>query len=119
MFHTDLSRYSGESRTGWDLSRFDWSKFDLVVIDESHNFRNRVEKEDRYTRYNRLMDEAVKKGHKTKILLLSATPVNNSLTDLKNQISLITRDRDDAFKKEGINSINNTLRRTTAQINEW
>lgn len=119
MFHTDLSRYSGESRTGWDLSRFDWSKFDLVVIDESHNFRNRVEKEDRYTRYNRLMDEVVKKGHKTKILLLSATPVNNSLTDLKNQISLITRDRDDAFKKEGINSINNTLRRTTAQINEW
>lgn len=83
MFHTDLSRYSGESRTGWDLSRFDWSKFDLVVIDESHNFRNRVEKEDRYTRYNRLMDEVVKSGHKTKMLLLSATPVNNSLTDLK------------------------------------
>ncbi|MEL5898330.1 DEAD/DEAH box helicase [Clostridium sporogenes] len=119
MFHTDLSRYSGESRTGWDLSRFDWSKFDLVVIDESHNFRNRVEKEDRYTRYNRLMDEVVKNGHKTKMLLLSATPVNNSLTDLKNQISLITRDRDDAFKKEGINSIDNTLRRTTAQLNEW
>ena len=102
-----------------DESRFDWSKFDLVVIDESHNFRNRVEREDRYTRYNRLMDEVVKKGHKTKMLLLSATPVNNSLTDLKNQISLITRDRDDSFRKEGINSIDNTLRRTTAQINEW
>jgi superfamily II DNA/RNA helicase len=119
MFHTDLSRYSGESRTGWDLSRFDWSKFDLVVIDESHNFRNRVEKLDRYTRYNRLMDEIVKKGQKTKMLLLSATPVNNSLTDLKNQISLITRDRDNAFKREGINSIDNSLRRTTTQINQW
>lgn len=119
MFHTDLSRYSGESRTGWDLSRFDWSKFDLVVIDESHNFRNRIENDDKYTRYNRLMDEIVKKGQKTKMLLLSATPVNNSLTDLKNQISLITRDKDDAFRSEGINSIDNTLRRTTAEINEW
>lgn len=119
MFHTDLSRYNGESRTGWDLSRFDWSKFDLVVIDESHNFRNRMEKKDRYTRYNRLMDEVVKRGQKTKMLLLSATPVNNSLTDLKNQISLITRDQDDAFKKKGINSIDSTLRRTTSQLNEW
>lgn len=119
MFHTDLSRYSGESRTGWDLGRFDWSKFDLIVIDESHNFRNRIEKEDRYTRYNRLMDEVIKKGQNTKVLLLSATPVNNSLTDLKNQISIITGDRDDAFEKEGTSSINNTLRRTTTQINQW
>lgn len=65
------------------------------------------------------MDEVIKEGQNTKVLLLSETPVNNSLTDLKNQISIITRDRDNAFKNEGINSIDNTLRRPTAQINEW
>lgn len=119
MFHTDLSRTKGESKSGWDLHRFDWSKFDLIVIDESHNFRNRTEKEEGFTRYQRLMEEVVKKSQNTKVLLLSATPVNNSLTDLKNQISLITRDHDDAFESEGITSVDNLLRRTTAAINEW
>lgn len=119
LFHTDLSRYKGESRTGIDLKRFDWSNFDLIVIDESHNFRNRVERDDGYTRYQRLLEEAIKEGINTKVLLLSATPVNNSLVDLKNQISIITADKDDAFKKHGIPSIDGTLRRTTKQINEW
>lgn len=119
MFHTDLSRTKGESKSGWDLQRFDWSKFDLIVIDESHNFRNRTEKEEGFTRYQRLMEEIVKKSQNTKVLLLSATPVNNSLTDLKNQISLISRDHDDAFESEGITSVDNLLRRTTAVINEW
>lgn len=119
MFHTDLSRTKGESKSGWDLRRFDWSKFDLIVIDESHNFRNRTEKEEGFTRYQRLMEEVVKKSQNTKVLLLSATPVNNSLTDLKNQLSLITRDKDDAFEEEGITSVDNLLRRTTAVINDW
>ncbi|MEJ8554170.1 helicase-related protein [Tepidibacter sp. Z1-5] len=119
MFHTDLSRYKGMSKSGWDLSRFDWSKFDLIVIDESHNFRNRTEKEDGQTRYQRLLEEVRKSGNNTKVLLLSATPVNNSLTDLKNQISIITGDRDFAFEEQGISSVESVLRRTSKQLNEW
>ncbi|MBU3193774.1 helicase-related protein [Clostridium algidicarnis] len=119
MFHTDLSRYKGMSKSGWDLSRFDWSKFDLIVIDESHNFRNRTEKEDGQTRYQRLLEEVRKSGSNTKVLLLSATPVNNSLTDLKNQISIITGDRDFAFEEHGIVSIDGVLRKTSMQLNEW
>lgn len=97
MFHTDLSRYSGMSRSGQDLKKFDWGYFDLVVIDESHNFRNRNDRYDEndqlvMTRYARLMQDVIKHGNNnTKVLMLSATPVNNSLVDLKNQISIITR----------------------------
>lgn len=125
MFHTDLSRYSGMSRSGQDLKKFDWGLYDLVVIDESHNFRNR---NDRYddndqlvmTRYARLMQDVIKHGNNnTKVLMLSATPVNNSLVDLKNQISIITRDNDAAFEEEGISSVENLLRRTSASINTW
>ena len=125
MFHTDLSRYSGMSRSGQDLKKFDWGLYDLVVIDESHNFRNR---NDRYddndqlimTRYARLMQDVIKHGNNnTKVLMLSATPVNNSLVDLKNQISIITRDIDAAFEEEGISSVENLLRRTAANINAW
>ncbi|WP_461207600.1 helicase-related protein [Clostridium sp. DL1XJH146] len=119
MFHTDLSRYKGMSKSGWDLSRFDWSKFDLIVIDESHNFRNRTKKEDGFTRYQRLLEEVRKSNNNTKVLLLSATPVNNSLTDLKNQISIITGDRDFAFEEHGIPSVESVLRKTTKQLNEW
>lgn len=125
MFHTDLSRYSGMSRLGQDLKKFDWGLYDLVVIDESHNFRNR---NDRYddndqlimTRYARLMQDVIKHGNNnTKVLMLSATPVNNSLVDLKNQISIITRDTDSAFEEKGITSVENLLRRTSASINAW
>lgn len=119
MCHTDLSRYSGISRSGYDLARFDWSRFDLIVIDESHNFRNRTEKEESETRYQRLLETVVKKKTHTKVLLLSATPVNNSLTDLKNQIALITGDNDDAYEKEGIESIGQTLRKASAIFNAW
>ncbi|WP_249030223.1 helicase-related protein [Tannockella kyphosi] len=125
LFHTDLSRYKGMSTSGHDLKQFNWSDFDLVVIDESHNFRNR---KDRYddndqlimTRYARLLQDVIKKGkNSTKVLLLSATPVNNSLVDLKNQISIISRDEDFAFQGEGISSVDNLLRKTSAAINLW
>lgn len=119
LCHTDLSRYSGISRSGIDLERFDWSRFDLIVIDESHNFRNRTEKEESETRYQRLLETVVKKKNQTKVLLLSATPVNNSLIDLKNQISLITADRDDAYAKEGIESVADTLRKASTVFNAW
>lgn len=125
MFHTDLSRYKGMSQSGQDLKRFDWGNYDLVVIDESHNFRNR---NDRYddndqlimTRYARLLQDVIKRGkNNTKVLLLSATPVNNSLVDLKNQISIITGDRDFAFEDEGISSVENLLRKSSTIINQW
>lgn len=125
MFHTDLSRYDGMSRSGQDLKKFDWGSYDLVVIDESHNFRNR---NDRYddndqlimTRYARLLQDVIKHGNNnTKVLLLSATPVNNSLVDLKNQISIITADKDFAFEDEGIQSVDNLLRKSSAIINQW
>ena len=125
MFHTDLSRYDGMSRSGQDLKRFDWGLYDLVVIDESHNFRNRNDRYDEsdqliMTRYARLMQDVIKGGNNnTKVLLLSATPVNNSLVDLKNQISIITADKDSAFADQGINSIDNLLRKTSASINTW
>lgn len=125
MFHTDLSRYNGMSRSGQDLKRFDWGLYDLVVIDESHNFRNRNDRYDEsdqliMTRYARLMQDVIKGGNNnTKVLLLSATPVNNSLVDLKNQISIITTDNDSAFAEQGINSVDNLLRKTSASINTW
>jgi len=113
------------SKSGQDLKRFDWGNYDLVVIDESHNFRNR---NDRYddndqlvmTRYARLMQDVIKRGkNNTKVLMLSATPVNNSLVDLKNQISIITGDKDFAFEDEGISSVDNLLRKSSTIINQW
>lgn len=119
MFHTDLSREKGMSKSGYDLKRFDWSKFDLIVVDESHAFRNRIIKEEGFSRYQKLLQAIVQGNINTKVLLLSATPVNNSLVYLKNQISLITADNDNAFEKENINSVENVLRKTTRAINEW
>lgn len=125
MYHTDLSRYKGMSKSGMDLKKFDWGLYDLVVIDESHNFRNRNDRYDEndqlvMTRYARLMQDVIKHGNNnTKVLLLSATPVNNSLVDLKNQLSIITHDEDFAFEDEGISSIDNLLRRSSTIINQW
>lgn len=87
LYHTDLLREKGNSN-GIDLSRINWSNYDLVVIDESHNFRNNDPRKDKITRYQKLLNEVMKKGVKTKVLMLSATPVNNRFTDLKNQLAL-------------------------------
>jgi len=120
LFHTDLSRdrwYSWET----DLSRINWWNFDLVVIDESHNFRNKSARNDRETRYSRLMDRVMKAWVKTKVLMLSATPVNNRFTDLKNQLALAyeweTSTVDEKmWTKRSIDSI---LQRAQATFNEW
>jgi len=95
LHHTDLSRTSGESN-GIDLADLNWSAYDLVVIDESHNFRNNRlatqrpgDTQRRRSRYERLMEDIISSGVRTKVLLLSATPVNNQLADLRNQISFI------------------------------
>ncbi|MEH7349137.1 helicase-related protein [Gottfriedia acidiceleris] len=116
--HTDLSRdqgYSGELR----LDTINLSNYDLVVIDESHNFRNNSARKDRLTRYQKLMQEIIKKGVKTKVLLLSATPVNNKMNDIKNQIAFITEDNDTALEKDGIESIDYTLKMAQTAFNRW
>ncbi len=89
LFHTDLSRNGGFSN-GLDLDRLNWGNYDLVVIDESHNFRNGsgTHSNQVENRYNRLMDRIIRAGVKTKVLMLSATPVNNRFNDLKNQLAL-------------------------------
>lgn len=87
LAHTDLSRTRGESM-GLRLDRINWGNYDLVVIDESHNFRNADYAEERESRYQRLMRQVIREGVKTKVLMLSATPVNNRFNDLKNQLQL-------------------------------
>ena len=87
LAHTDLSRARGES-LGLRLDRINWGNYDLVVIDESHNFRNADYAEEKESRYQRLMRKVMREGVKTKVLMLSATPVNNRFNDLKNQLQL-------------------------------
>ncbi len=91
LYHSDLSRAKGFSN-GVDLSRINWSNYDLIVIDESHNFRNggkvSGKENEKENRYLRLLNKVIRKGVKTKVLMLSATPVNNRFNDLKNQLAL-------------------------------
>ena len=126
LHHSDLSRDCGESN-GINLTQFDWSAYGLVVIDESHNFRNEsrnVYGDDgeiiRHSRYQKLLEEVIKDGGKTSVLMLSATPVNTSLTDLRNQIYLMTGRRHDTFKQMlGIGNINIMLGNAQRQFKEW
>lgn len=111
LYHTDLSRDRGMSETGIPLDRINWGAYDLVVIDESHNFRNGADSasknDDRENRYQRLLSRVIKGGVKTKILMLSATPVNNRFRDLRNQLALAYAD--DASKWEGRLKIDNDI----------
>lgn len=116
--HTDLSRYKGFSGT-INLSTLNWENYDLIIIDESHNFRNNVPHKDRKTRYERLMEDIIKAGVKTKVLMLSATPVNNRMNDIKNQIAFITEGKNDALKSVGIANIETVLRKAQLIFNRW
>ena len=116
--HTDLSRDSGSSGD-IDLAHVNWGNYDLVVIDESHNFRNKSTHRDRETRYDRLMRRIIREGVKTRVLMLSATPVNNRLADLRNQISFVTEGQDIALFDHGIASIDATTRLAQKQFNRW
>ena len=125
LSHTDLSRDGGRSGD-IDLTTINWGNYDLVVIDESHNFRNNTpgKKEDgqviRRSRYQRLMDDIIKSGVKTKVLLLSATPVNNDLSDLRNQLYFLTEGRDDTFRESlGIVSLKDALAVAQRTFSEW
>ncbi len=132
MYHTDLSRDKGRTEAdNIDLSNFTWGAFDLVVIDESHNFRNNKKgKRDEEgniitkSRYERLMNDIIKGGKKTQVLLLSATPVNNELKDLRNQLMYITGENDHAFAGDeegqlGIDSITELLKQSQTRFSNW
>lgn len=117
--HTDLSRDSGNSGD-IELAHVNWGNYDLVVIDESHNFRNkRTPRVGSETRYDRLMRKIIKEGVKTKVLMLSATPVANRLADLRNQIAFVTEGVDTALVDHGITSIDSTTRLAQKQFNRW
>lgn len=117
--HTDLSRDGGKSGD-IELSHVNWGNYDLVVIDESHNFRNKKSpRVGMETRYDRLMRRIIQEGVKTKVLMLSATPVNNRLADLRNQIAFVTEANDTALGSFGIDSIDSTTRLAQKQFNRW
>ena len=134
LSHTDLSREGGLSGD-LDLSNLNWGNYGLIVIDESHNFRNNAvgkEKDDgsrRRSRYERLMEDVIQSGMKTKVLLLSATPVNNQISDIRNQISLIAGGdvarsanpaHDGAFREKlGVPSVKETTRQAQSKFTTW
>ena len=119
LYHTDLLREKGFSN-GIDLSRVKWENYDLIVIDESHNFRNNDTGNKKLTRYKKLLN-IIQTGVKTKLLMLSATPVNNRFTDLRNQIALAYEGHTN-IKDEKLNissSIDSVLRKAQQTFNDW
>ena len=127
LYHTDLGRNHGTSN-GIDLGKINWGNYDLVVIDESHNFRNggkiSTDEDDlnpRKNRYLRLLEDVIRSGVKTKVLMLSATPVNNRFNDLKNQLELAYEGNTEAFDQllNTENSINDIFRQAQKEYNRW
>ncbi len=124
LYHTDLNRTNGQSN-GLDLDRLNWGNYDLVVIDESHNFRNggRVSGEDvkKQNRYLILLNKVIRKGVKTKVLTLSATPVNNRFNDLKNQLALAYEGNTDYIdeKLNTTRSIDEIFKNAQRAFNTW
>lgn len=126
LYHTDLSRIRGKSN-GIDLSKLNWANYDLIVIDESHNFRNGGQSylsddgEQKDNRYNVLLNKVIRKGVRTKVLMLSATPVNNQFLDLKNQLALAYEGNTSEMNKklgEGKN-IDHIFREAQKTFNRW
>ena len=127
LYHTDLSRHSGQSN-GFDLEHINWGNYDLVVIDESHNFRNggkvtTDENDDnpRENRYLQLMNKVIRTGVKTKVLMLSATPVNNRFNDLRNQLALAYEGDSSLLDSQlkTTSSLDDIFRQAQAAFNRW
>jgi hypothetical protein len=119
--HTDLQRTRGYSH-GLPLKQVEWGNFDLVVIDESHNFRNQTPgEEERESRYERLMNQVIRAGVKTKVLMLSATPVNNRFSDLRNQLALAYEGESEnlSAKLRTRNSVEEIFRQAQAAFTRW
>ena len=125
LYHTDLTRDEGMTGIGLPIDRINWSNYDLVVIDESHNFRNGNGTDSRggekENRYMRLMNRVIRPGVKTKVLMLSATPVNNRFNDLRNQIALAYEGNSAEFNKKlkTKSDINTIFRQAQSVYNSW
>lgn len=124
-YHTDLSRDDGKIATGLSINSINWGNYDLVVIDESHNFRNgngtNSKGGEKENRYMRLMSRIIKPNKKTKVLMLSATPVNNRFYDLRNQLALAYCDNPDEFnnKLATRSDIDEIFRQAQRIYNAW
>ena len=127
LYHTDLSRQSGQSN-GLDLEHINWGNYDLVVIDESHNFRNggkvttdENDENPRENRYLQLMNKVIRSGVKTKVLMLSATPVNNRFNDLRNQLALAYEGDSSQMdaKLKTSSSLDDIFRQAQTAFNRW
>ena len=122
LFHTDLSRAHGFSN-GLDLDRLNWGNYDLVVIDESHNFRNGAgtHANTHENRYVKLMDKIIRAGVKTKVLMLSATPVNNRFVDLKNQLAIAYEGNSENMNKQlnTTKTIEEIFKQSQRAFNTW
>lgn len=122
LFHTDLSRSHGISN-GLDLDRLNWGNYDLVVIDESHNFRNGAGTHANTVenRYVKLMDKVIRTGVKTKVLMLSATPVNNKFIDLKNQLAIAYEGDSELInnKLDTSKTVDEIFRQAQKAFNAW
>jgi SNF2 family DNA or RNA helicase len=120
LFHTDLSRDQGTSN-GRSLENVNWGNYGLVVIDESHNFRNNNPYADRENRYQRLLRKVIKEGIETRVLMLSATPVNNRFNDLKNQLALAYEGEPELIdsKLETKSGIEQIFRKAQTAFNTW
>lgn len=125
LYHTDLSRNSGMTSIGLPIERINWGNYDLVVIDESHNFRNgngtNTHGGEKESRYMRLMNRVIKPGVRTKVLMLSATPVNNRFYDLRNQLALAYEGKQEEIN-EKLNTksdINTIFRQAQKVYNAW
>lgn len=122
LFHTDLSRTHGFSN-GLDLDRLNWGNYDLVVIDESHNFRNGAgtHANTHENRYVKLMDKIIRSGVKTKVLMLSATPVNNRFVDLKNQLAIAYEGNSENMNKQlnTTKTIEEIFKQSQRAFNTW
>lgn len=124
LYHTDIGRTHGKSN-GTDLSRLRWDTYDLVVIDESHNFRNggKLDSEDgeKENRYTTLLKQVIRKGVKTKVLMLSATPVNTRFNDLKNQLQLAYEGDSSLLdsKLKTTHTIDDIFRNAQKAFNTW
>ena len=125
LYHTDLSRKRGTTETGIDLARLDWSNYDLVVIDESHNFRNgedtSAKENGKRNRYQRLVEEILQQGERTRVLMLSATPVNNRFRDIRNQLALVYQGESQVLtEKLGLETdIDDVFRMAQASYSQW
>jgi PLD-like domain len=96
-----------------------YADYDVILIDESHNFRN--EKANRYLALDTIIQlngGRGRDGERKKVILLSATPINNDILDLASQIRLFTQSQPDYFREAGIGDLNAYFKRARKQVNQ-